>query len=189
LRIDGLTDIFNRPVPTKTNVKIAPPPKSKDAATEYLMLGHTAEVRKEASFSLDAKFAEPLGRARGFFITPAFLADLGNDEAQSKNTIKGGLTAERTFARQIKGATLTQVCSAEPPTKVKRRGVVLEAHRVTPAIYYETDRDGTKKNFLPSFDWQPFFSSLDNSIDERTARWAAQFCKDPDAIVPPRIGF
>ena len=184
LRIDGIHDIFGRELPTTTKVKLDPAPKGKDDANVYLMLSHTAEKLKKPSFALDAKYATPFARRGQWYISPDMAADVGNDQADAKNTIQGGLAFNRTFVARV--PVIQRTCAEKAKTGQPSS---LEANVLSPAILYETDRDGAKKNLLPSFDWQPIFSGLHNSIDEQTARWAAQTCKDPDKIVPPKFGW
>jgi hypothetical protein len=153
LELQGVTDIFGRPVKLKPYKPAPPPaaPKSKDAAAWYFNFLHQAGVGIKPTWIANFKAAPVLGALPGnLFFAPCLNVDVGNGQV--------GQTKTTDLINPKLGLSGLFRTNAAP----------LNAVKFTPSLSYETNREGTKRNLLFDGDMRLYFQGLSNTKAART---------------------
>ena len=145
--VDGITNLFADKVKAQSDVTLGAVPKTKDDSLLYLKFDHQAGPGSKPGYAVEAKIAPDLGPPMwgGFVWQPALNMDIG---AGTVSNVKVNDTI-------IPSLGVTTLHRFESRT--------LEAIRITPAISFETNKEGNKKNLLYDQDFQFVVGFLESS--------------------------
>ena len=147
LIVDGLKDLFGDTLKIESDVTLGAVPKTKDDSQWYAKLDYQAGPGSTPGYAIEAKLAPQLGRPTlgGFTWKPALNMDIGNGTV---NNVKVNDTI-------VPSLGLTQLFRFE--------STGLEAIRVTPALSFETNKEGNKENLVYDQDFEFFVGPLNSS--------------------------
>jgi hypothetical protein len=147
LRMDGLVNVFGRPVDASTEITLAAVPKTKDDASQFYKASVQTTHGSLPGVALDIKFkrtqwCDQLAWCAPFRLTPDLVIDVDEnvEGSQSTNTIRVGVS---TLLSQLRA-----------------KGSFYQAASWTAGPVYERNRENTKRNALLSVEWQPYFKGF-----------------------------
>jgi hypothetical protein len=145
--VEGIANLFTDTVKAQSDVTLGAVPKTKDDSLLYLKFDHQAGLGSKPGYAIEAKIAPDLGPPMwgGFVWQPALNMDIG---AGSVSNVKVNDTI-------IPSLGVTTLYRFESRT--------LQAIRITPAISFETNKEGNKKNLLYDQDFQFVVGFLESS--------------------------
>jgi len=145
--VEGVKNLFTDTVKSQSEVTLGAVPKTKDDSLLYLKFDHQAGPGSKPGYAIEAKIAPHLGPPMwgGFVWQPALNMDIG---AGTVSNVK----VNNTIIPSVGVTTLR---------RFESRG--LEAVRITPAISFETNKEGNKKNLLYDQDFQFVVGFLESS--------------------------
>jgi hypothetical protein len=145
--VEGVTNLFADKIKAQNDVTLGAVPKTKDDSQLYLKFDHQAGPGSKPGYAIEAKIAPQLGPPMwgGFVWQPALNMDIG---AGTVSNVK---------------VNDTIIPSLGVTTLHRFKSRTLEAIRITPAISFETNKEGNKKNLLYDQDFQFVVGFLESS--------------------------
>jgi hypothetical protein len=145
--VEGIANLFAETLKAQSDVTLGAVPKTKDDSLLYLKFDHQAGPGSKPGYAIEAKIAPLLGPPMwGSFVwQPALNMDIG---AGTVSNVK----VNDTIIPSLGVTTLHRFQSR-----------TLEAIRITPAVSFETNKEGNKRNLLYDQDFQFVVGLLESS--------------------------